>query len=71
MATCSVCVIKELDTERADVRTFTSWPLVFAAIKLFVFSEPSVLHDKGLKKLEHPPPPLIFDGAVPPLTARE
>ena len=42
----------ENNTERADTRAFTSWPLGVAAFKLFVFSQPSISRDKGLIKLD-------------------
>ena len=39
---------KQPGTARADSQAFSSQPLrVAAAFKLFVFSQPSVLHDKG------------------------
>ena len=34
---CISDVAKELDTERVDTQTFTSWPLGVAAFKAFVF----------------------------------
>ena len=38
----------KVDTQRSNIRGFTSWPLGVAAFKLFVFSQPSASRDKGL-----------------------
>ena len=39
-------------TERVDTRAPTCWPPGLAAIKLIVFSQPSVSRDKGLTKFD-------------------
>ena len=41
---------KERDTNKADTRVFTFWPLGIAAFRLYVFSQPSLWREKGLTK---------------------